>query len=800
MKLSMLLMFFLVSPFIIHAQTVEPSNIDSLADNFLDYLGSFKREKIFIQTDRQLYSCNETIHFKAFLVDSVSGVIRTSPKRLYIDLVDEKDSVLKQLLLNNARLETSGGFVLNDSLKEGYYWIRAYTKNMIPDHLNEISVLPLFVVNPLKEDHREEDITTKTAKLDSSSKPIVQIFPEGGAIISGINSTVALRITDEGGNPLKTSGIIKDNADSVYATFNTNSAGLTKFSFYPIWYHWYSVCLLKDGKYDSVAVLPPIDFYSGQLAVLNQNDSNVKVRVTLEDSLHLKDDTTYLLALSGDSICYSAIGKGMYDSDIPLNNFSHGISRLLLFNNKEQFLSERDIYIKKENFNLSVVTDKENYGPRENVRVNLNLTDKNNNPEIAALTFDVTDLELTDTTINPKMWNDSLSALSAKDVDLVMLTQKSEFNKWKRAGRFSQLISDSSDVDKSNYFLTLGGRVVDNKNEPFANKIVTVFCQQINLLNTDTTDTNGRFLFFVPDYNDSTRFNFQVSNLKGKKEEGYKIIYDTFVMPHFSTPSGLKKKFAITERIKKIKKQLSQIDTTITGIGKEWLKPVIINRRKEKDLGYDKSKRASPFSYIITHDMLKNGANMVGNALLMVPGAHSTGNSIAFGGPSGSWGQMSQPLLVLDGAPVDTTALGSSVLDYVNSIPVNTIDFIEVLKGPEAAIYGMEGGNGVILINTRNQPSVDKKGFAGLASFYPRGFSEDKLFYMPDYNDPAIKKSKFTDLRATIYWNGNAFTDEKGNATFNFFTADTQTTYLVTITGFTINGEKIYKTFTINRN
>jgi hypothetical protein len=795
-------------PFITHAQNKGIERIDSLSGYLMKYARSFDKEKILLQTDRHFYTTGETIYFKLFPIDSITKQLTARPKKLYVDLVNNRDQVLGQLILNASDLKTSGEFFLNDSLKEGYYWIRAYTQKMISENLNDITVVPVYIVNARKRNFNDE-MSVKKETVDSFATPVVQIFPEGGNIISGINTTVGVKVTDQHGAPMVVSGIVKDNADSVYARFSTNSAGLSKFSFNPIWYHRYSIYLLNKNKYDSIAALPAINFFAGQIALLEQTDDHVKVRIVLQDSIYSKDYTTYLLAMNGDSICYSAIGKGMYELEIPLKNFSHGVASLLLFNTRKQLLSERDIFIKKENYNLTIHVNKDNYGPRENVKADVSLTDKNNKPLLAALAFAVTDTSVSDTMMNYFI-KDTLQNLSAENVDLVMLTRKNEYPKWsstdilaepKTLSDYEKTNAESSPEEKNNNSsFSISGIVINRKNLPAARKLVTIFSNKnYTLLNIDTTDINGRFKFYVPDYSDSTQFVVQVSNWRGKKEEGYKILYDTVSMPHFITPDYLKKKFAWNEKLKRIINELSNLDSVAIGTGKEWLKPVIVKRYKEKKVNYDETKRVSPFSHIITPDMINRGARQTGNALLMIPGVHSTGNSIAIGGPSGVDGAMHEPLLVLNGVTMDTNAMGSHLLDFVNLIPVSTIDFIEVLTGPEGAIYGMQGGNGVILINTTSHPRISQPNLSGLSSFYPKGFHRDEPFVMPDYNNKEMRDSKMPDLRKTIYWNGDIITSKEGKASVNFFTADTPATYLITITGISENGDKIYKTFTINR-
>ena len=59
------------------------------------------------------------------------------------------------------------------------------------------------------------------------------------------------------------------------------------------------------------------------------------------------------------------------------------------------------------------------------------------------------------------------------------------------------------------------------------------------------------------------------------------------------------------------------------------------------------------------------------------------------------------PLLAIDGVVYDA--------EILKNLNPGDIDFIEVLKGAEGAIYGMRGGHGVIYIHTLNGPRKDFK-------------------------------------------------------------------------------------------
>ncbi len=57
-----------------------------------------------------------------------------------------------------------------------------------------------------------------------------------------------------------------------------------------------------------------------------------------------------------------------------------------------------------------------------------------------------------------------------------------------------------------------------------------------------------------------------------------------------------------------------------------------------------------------------------------------------------------EPLFVVDGQVV-----GNSYAQVKNLVSVRQIDHVRALKGSDAAMYGVRGGNGVILIETKKQ-------------------------------------------------------------------------------------------------
>ncbi len=366
---SLFIMAFTVFLFSFCSYAQQPNaDLDLIAGKLITELRSKKIEKILLQTDKPVYNAGETIWFKVLAVDSMNNRLTNRSKILFIDIVDEKDSVTSRLILNAGKYLTNGAFLLSDTIHTGNYWLRAYSQKILDAGLEHISILPLYVINPSKNAAQQNNPTNINKLQSSKSSMNVDVYPEGGSLISGYPSTVAINLSNIP-SQLPVTGIVKDHRDTIVARFSTNNNGLAKFNFMPRRLSKYSVYVFRNNKYDSVATLPKINMYAAQLSVAEQNEQIIKVRVLLEDSLFKPDYTTYLLGTNKDSLCFAGVGKGNYELNIPVAAFPGGIATLVLFNAKKQPVSERSVYINKENAKVSIKTDKPNYQGRENVKL-----------------------------------------------------------------------------------------------------------------------------------------------------------------------------------------------------------------------------------------------------------------------------------------------------------------------------------------------------------------------------------------------------------------------------------------------
>jgi hypothetical protein len=71
--------------------------VESITASLITKLRQKDKEHILLQTDKKIYAQGETIWFKA---DSLKNRVTYNNKILYVDLVNDKDSVISELLLH----------------------------------------------------------------------------------------------------------------------------------------------------------------------------------------------------------------------------------------------------------------------------------------------------------------------------------------------------------------------------------------------------------------------------------------------------------------------------------------------------------------------------------------------------------------------------------------------------------------------------------------------------------------------------------------------------------------------------
>ena len=88
------------------------------------------QEKVYLHMDKPYYALGDTIWFKGYVTIGSRHQLSALSGSLYVDLITEKDSIVRSLKLPITSGMVVGNFILGDDFKEGSYRIRSYTQWM----------------------------------------------------------------------------------------------------------------------------------------------------------------------------------------------------------------------------------------------------------------------------------------------------------------------------------------------------------------------------------------------------------------------------------------------------------------------------------------------------------------------------------------------------------------------------------------------------------------------------------------------------------------------------------------------
>ncbi|MBY0244825.1 MAG: TonB-dependent receptor plug domain-containing protein [Sphingobacteriaceae bacterium] len=127
---KILILVFSLSLISLFSFKIKEDPIELLIKKLNEYIKKYPQEKIHLHLDKPYYAIGDDIWFKAYVVDSRTTAPTTLSQLVYVELIDDKNVIKKQLKLPLQTGVSWGDFKLTDTLSEGNYRIRAYTQLM----------------------------------------------------------------------------------------------------------------------------------------------------------------------------------------------------------------------------------------------------------------------------------------------------------------------------------------------------------------------------------------------------------------------------------------------------------------------------------------------------------------------------------------------------------------------------------------------------------------------------------------------------------------------------------------------
>jgi TonB-dependent SusC/RagA subfamily outer membrane receptor len=749
---------------------------EDLANRLAEWYGKYPQEKVYLHLDKQTYKAGENIWFKAYFLDATTHEPSSHSNILIVELINSfgKTSMTRLLKLNGGF--ALGDFKIYDTIPSGLYEIRAYTswmRNFGDDYFfrRQIEILNPEFSSQL---YRQDKLANKKLKKKSirkSEKIDVQLFPEGGDLVNGLESRVAFKAVNELGLGIDISGEVRSKKGDLITKFKSFYQGMGAFSLKPVpGEKYFAVITADEEKHDVVPV--PGQLNSGfVLAVDNLSSSDITVNIRSTQN----DTRISLIGQIRGKVYYNKsliIKSGGTEVKVPRNIFPTGILQLTLFDQASVPQCERLVFINNNDFlKIGLETDRNNYGSREKISLKIDVKSPDNLPVIGNFSLSVTGNEynkdrgdfysgivsylvmssdLKGQVQDPEYYFQKNAPETREALDYLMMTQG-----WRRFA-WENVIGDipmkiSYVVEKG---LSVEGKITSEffgiplKYLPVT---LTVLSGFNDVYNTRTND-KGRYLFNLPDYEDTLDIEITSKRLSGRKNL---VIYiDETVLPE-----------------KKVLFSSYSREMEITGTNV--FRPVP-EEPKDPNQSTIQGIHGTPDNVIYVDEKLASYNNVFDIIKGRVPGVLVNGNSIQIRGPN-SFFLSTEPLYLIDDIPVDAGA--------VASLSPQDVERIEFLKGPSSAIYGSRGANGVVAIYTKRGKFMKK----GILESQILGYYRPREFYSPRYG------TRFDHLnpddRITLFWAPSILTDSIGQAEAVFYSSDIKGIFDVTLEGVSPEGK-----------
>lgn len=789
--MKLLFSFGTIGLLVICLHTANAQQIDSIMDA---HANIFPKEKMHIHFDKQLYNKEETIWYKLYLLAEYSP----SPlsKNVYVNWYNTDGKMLRQTVAPLFQSTAKGSFDIPPDYKGEFLRVKAYTSWMLNDDTAFIYQKDIPVNNG-----------TPITKVKANKRTRLELFPEGGNLVVGIDEKIAFKASDQWGMPVMFKGKLVNSKNQVLDSLRVRHDGMGFFFLKPEPGEQYRVDWTDE--YGAKKSTPVANIQKEGLA-LSIAGTNDKALIQVERTANLPEthQQIYLLVHMNERPVYklrlNMTAKTVINTAIPIDELQTGILQFSLFTNEWVPLEERILFVnnRMHEFNAKINPGIVSLEKRGRNILEIFVSDTT----AANMSISITDAELAGQeqhTIfsdfllsnqlrgyihNPAYYLTTDADSITSKLDLVMLT-----NGWRRFNwdKLKEAKEPVLKYEPETSYLKLKGKVYGKESTRGGPEMLNL------ILKGKDSSTNvyfvpiqkdGSFDEPLPVFFDTARvyYNFNDKNKTGyvaqvqlgngllKKEPGSTIQIEK--IPNFQVWSdsiALVRMNLFLQEEEKLRKSMA----TAT------LEEVVVKAKiKDPMLVLDEKYASGLFSggdalsFDLTNDNIPGAFNVLSYLQGKVAGLQISGS-----GPqmSMSW-RGGTPSLYLNEM--------LSNIDMVQSIPITDIAYIKVMRPP---FFGSGGGgaDGAIAIYTkkggdvrRNDPS--KK---GMETTILAGYSKFREFYNPTYSK---EPSYDPDIRSTLYWNPYILTNKKTpRFRVEFYNNDFSKKLLVVLEGINADGK-----------
>ncbi|PCE66728.1 TonB-dependent receptor [Sediminicola luteus] len=717
----------------------------------------YYKENVQLHLSKNHFDKEENIFFKVYLqaFDS-NGPILPVSKVAYIELRSPTDSLSYKKMVLLDRSSGLGALWLPSDLAQGPYTLKAYTRYSQASG-SALAISTVFVGN-----------ISQSQKGNLTQKPNIQFYAEGGQLVAGLPSQLAVYLEDLAPGSPSNAKII-DGSDNQIGSLQLTSLMPVLFRFTPKHNETYTLTLDNlEGNWSYP--LPKVQATGIGVRVLDYGtEYRVFLKSTLPDTL---EGLVLSLKQNGNRILELPIHETKETLIIPIAKklLAPGLAEIELWNAKGTSVLKRNIFKKNNETKLSI----EGVTPEKSaitLKVDRHQTwGRNPDLSVAIHRFKDTLPPISRGIKNPQFFGDFLTKIHLADkanreVLLLSLPQNNSNIKASTTPEFETGI-------------TLSGRVT-SKNKKQRDLQVNLIYKNGNEVGFDHTIVNdqGRFAFHNLYFTNSTKLSLKVGKpfAKGKHKisslNGYSIDLETISPKDFAFLENRN----ITQEIPNPK----MVEALVIPEGVNRLDEVVVEDHAIDIIKSTRNKRRT--LYKNPNQTIEVGNQIGNNALTLpellqsrVPGLTIINNVFYLRNTATIYGPV-PALVLLNGIPYK---------DNFERMFTNEIDYIDILKGSKAAIYGSRAAGGVIAIYTKkgdynlNQQTVTPD--PGYKITLP-GLPNPKLYKLRDNRNQ----------EGLVYWDPKVNTGSQGTIALELPYSPDLPYYRVDIRGVTEDGATV---------
>lgn len=645
-----------------------------------------------------------------------------------------------------------------------------------------------------------KNFSLKTSILEND----IQFFPEGGNLLTGIETKVGFKAINSNGLGVDVSGILLNQNGKEVAQFKSQHLGMGNFTFTPKMSDSYTAKVVFANGVKKDVKMPAVVNEGMGLSITQQKDSVYLKISTTDDFLEKnKNQAFYIVAQNGNSLFYAAqsvLRLKNYTIVLPTDNLPNGLLQVAILRPDYKPYSERLTFIKRRDFvKMNLQPDLSAYKGRQKIKFSLEsvggLNPDHGNYSVsvfnaAKVPYD----ENKEPTIfsnlllssyiagyieQPNYYFNEKNPNRVADLDNLLITQGySSFS-------YEDIAAGKDPILKvlPEQGIDVTGTIRRKDGMPWEKARLLFQIPDKHFSLTSATDKEGRFEFKNLIFKDSSEVIINARNNVNSKDIRIMVDGETYpsLIRNINKPDNVlnmdsfmsaylanskierRSAFMLQEVVVKadaVKKPSHSDHSALSGL----------NMQADREISGDQFEGCN----ILTNCLSMAGLTYIDYQLYLSK-TYNQGNKTPIE-------------IYVDGMPVD--------VNYLLSIEPKGIASIEVFNND-----GLSGINqrsntlGVVVVNMKEIKKVKmskdqlKELFPpnNVLTFKPKGYSEERKFYVPKYAGPKTSL-QVTDYRTTIYWNPIVLTDKNGKGSFEFYNSDDKGPYKVILEGIDANG------------